>query len=114
MPMKKIGYILLAVLLLLPCIVFPAWAQAPSLALEASGGSGEAGETVTVAVRLTENLGVTSVKLSLSYDSTALVLKKAENGTGERRYIVMKNKRLLNIIGEIDERHIAEAASSAY
>ena len=81
MPMKKIGYILLAVLLLLPCIAFPAWAQAPSLALEASGGSGEAGETVTVAVRLTENPGVTSVKLSLSYDSTALVLKKAENGT---------------------------------
>ncbi|MBO5294024.1 MAG: hypothetical protein J6B71_02070, partial [Clostridia bacterium] len=79
--MKKIGYILLAVLLLLPCIAFPAWAQAPSLALEASGGSGEAGETVTVAVRLTENPGVTSVKLSLSYDSTALVLKKAENGT---------------------------------
>ena len=79
--MKKIGYILLAVLLLLPCIAFPAWAQASSLAMEASGGSGEAGETVTVAVRLTENPGVTSVKLSLSYDSTALVLKKAENGT---------------------------------
>lgn len=78
MPMKKIGCILLAVLLILPIVTFFASAEQPTVVMESENAVGEAGETLTVALRLNNNPGVTSIKLSLSYDQNVITLTKAE------------------------------------
>lgn len=80
--MKKVGCIILTLLMLLPCAVQTAWAQTPSpIVLEATMAEEEAGETVSLTVRIATNPGITSLKLSLSYDSSVLTLKNAESSS---------------------------------
>ena len=76
--MKRIPCFLLTALMLLLCMAFTAGAQEQPLTVAVSGVSGEAGETVTVEVTLTSNPGITSLKLSLSYDATVLTLVESE------------------------------------
>ena len=79
--MKRTGCFLLSVLMLLLVMVIVVGAEKPPLVLSAENVEGEAGETVTVAVQITSNPGITSLKLSLSYDETALKLIEGENQT---------------------------------
>ena len=76
--MKRLGCFLLILLLLLVGTVIPVSAQDPPLVLEIADANGEAGNTVTVAVQLSQNPGITSLKLSLNYDSASLSLTKAQ------------------------------------
>ena len=78
---KRIGCVLLASIMLLLGMTVFIGAESPTLALEAVEVSGEAGDTVTLAVCLTGNPGLTSLIVSLSYDPSLLTLKKAENGS---------------------------------
>ena len=76
--MKRIPCFLLTALMLLLCTALTAGAQEQPLAVAVSGVNGEAGETVTVEVTLKSNPGITSLKLSLSYDATVLTLVESE------------------------------------
>ena len=78
---KRIGCVLLASIMLLLGMTVFIGAESPTLALEAVEVSGEAGDTVTLAVYLKGNPGLTSLIVSLSYDPSLLTLKKAENGS---------------------------------
>ncbi|MBQ7255860.1 MAG: hypothetical protein IJS31_06435 [Oscillospiraceae bacterium] len=51
----------------------------PDATLTITGGKARAGQTVTVALQLSENPGIAGMRLNVSYDS-ALTLEKAETG----------------------------------
>ena len=85
--MKKTIGILLAVLL---CLMIPLTALAEELTsctITADSAVGEPGESVTVAVRISENSGFTNFAIALDYDHDVLTLESIETDNDGTPYL---------------------------
>ena len=80
--MKKTIVITLAVLLCLAIPLAAAATELTSCAVTADSVTGEPGETVTVAVRISDNPGFTNFAIALDYDRENMTLESIETENG--------------------------------
>ena len=81
--MKKFIAVTLAVLLSLALPLGVMAAELTSCTITVDSVAGEAGETVTVAVRIADNPGFTNFAIALDYDREYLTLKSIETQNGD-------------------------------
>ena len=111
--MKKIigGFAVILLVLSLPLAIYAVASEKCSISVDSV--SAMAGDTVTVAVRITDNPGFTNFSIELEYDPNALILKDIRTGDENGSYLcgqfVSVNTRL---DGNLGARIVAACAET--
>ena len=110
--MKRIIAICLAVLLSLALPLTVIAAELTSCTVTADSVAGAPGETVTVAVRITDNPGFTNFAIALDYDREHLILKSIETKDGATPYLCGSNVSI-NKTWDADEKEYGFVVSAS-
>lgn len=111
--MKKIIAICLVVLFSLAIPMTVMAAELTGCTVTAESVAGEPGETVAVAVRITDNPGFTNFAIALDYDREHLTLKSIETQNGDTPYLCGSNVSINKAWEEEDKEYGFVVSASA-